>query len=100
MKGIAITYPAFAIIVICYWLFWFAPFPQNIFGSDGILFFATGFFILGITALQTILWAVPIIRNGTISIIGKRLSFISITAIALFFCWGSYMIASMFIYGI
>jgi len=100
MKGIAISYPISAFIVVCYWMLWFVPSTHKLLGSDGSIFFFIGFFVLGATLVQTILWTVPGVRNKAYEISGKRLAIGSIIIIALFLCWGAYVVTGIFIYGV
>lgn len=100
MKGVAISYPMSAFIAVCYWLLWFTPSTHKLLGPDGSMFFFIGFLILGATALQTILWALPSVRNIAYETSGKWLALSSIIIIALFFCWGAYIVAGIYIYGV
>ncbi len=100
MKGITITYPISALFALCYWLLWFTPLSYKLFGPDGSGFIVTGFFVLGIMAFQIILWSAAGVREKTYKIIGKQLSKISIIIVISFFLWGTYMLISLFLYGV
>jgi hypothetical protein len=99
MKGLAISYPISALFGLGYWLIWFTPLIKLI-GPDGSGFLISGIISLGIMSLQIILWSASGVREKTNEIIGKWQSTISIVIITLFFCWGAYILISLFFYGV
>ena len=100
MKVISMSYPVSAVAGLTYWLLWFTPISYWLFGPDGSLFIVTGLVILGVMALQIILWSATGIRENTYKLIGKWQTTGSVLTVILFFMWGTYMLASPFIYGI
>ncbi|MBO7924632.1 hypothetical protein J5X92_20765, partial [Alteromonas sp. K632G] len=94
------TYQVLAVFCVVYWVIWFVPFTTVIIGTDGSWFFSVGIISLWLFPVAIIAWLFKKVRIVVVQKLGKQMAWCSFVVILAFFTWGSFLLLSLFVYGV
>jgi hypothetical protein len=93
-------YQVLAVFCVVYWVIWFVPFTTIITGTDGSWFFSVGIISLWLLPVAIIAWLFKKVRIVVVQKLGKQMAWCSFVVILAFFTWGSFLLLSLFVYGV